>query len=645
MAIYHFSAQVISRSKGQSAVAAAAYRSGERLQDERTNERKFYKREVEPETMILAPSHAPEWVQDRNRLWNEVEKIEKRKDAQLAREINMALPRELSHFEQRNLIQDYVQKEFIEKGMIADIAIHRDDSNNPHAHVMLTTRDISEEGFGKKNRDWNDRELLNQWREQWATHANKSLEREGIADRISHESHEKRNLIILPTAHLGHVAHEMEKRGVESDRGNINRDREEYNRVVVDLQRYREEKKALEQELARQQEQKQKAEPFHTPEERVHLQAAAKLLQAEPTLLNIETRQEELQQREKEVNHTSQYIRLKHDQIKEIAQHYSWIQTFENKIEQAQQRIDQMNWLNPLKIKENRLIKAEATQDMNNAKNQIQFHNQKLNSHRIELKFRTETEFRQIQQRYQIDYPKLLEEHRQIRGDIHHERQVLEKAETAHRNAFIRQVASSYPERPEMRYISYETALKIHELQTFNPNKVVSIETVEKTLHTRQTEIQRLQSEIERVYQTQFRLQRAENHLKQYEQQHAYVQKIENNPFLKGKILVSPSAKQDYNNAIFTRDQYLNAMKREGISDQVDFKKQTENAIKMEMQIPSIQKQIQSQKNGLGLLESILNGIEQASRNMQWQQQREQQSLRKTQQKGEKQLRGWNMER
>ena len=92
MAIYHFSAQVISRGKGQSAIASAAYRSGERLQDERTGETKYYKRQVQPETMILSPSHAPEWVQDRERLWNEVEASETRVNSRLAREINIALP-------------------------------------------------------------------------------------------------------------------------------------------------------------------------------------------------------------------------------------------------------------------------------------------------------------------------------------------------------------------------------------------------------------------------------------------------------------------------------------------------------------------------------------------------------------------------
>ena len=154
MAIYHLSMQIISRSKGQSAVASASYRSGEKLVDERTSETKFYVRDVQPETMILAPSNSPDWVQDRNSLWNEVEKIEKRKDSQLAREMNIALPKELSNEQQKELISNFVQSEFVDKGMIADVAIHRDDKENPHAHVMLTMRTIDENGFGKKNRDW-----------------------------------------------------------------------------------------------------------------------------------------------------------------------------------------------------------------------------------------------------------------------------------------------------------------------------------------------------------------------------------------------------------------------------------------------------------------------------------------------------------
>ena len=351
MAIYHFSAQVISRGKGQSAIASAAYRSGERLQDERTGETKYYKRQVQPETMILSPSHAPEWVQDRERLWNEVEASETRVNSRLAREINIALPRELSKEQQVELIRNYAQSEFVDQGMIADIAIHRDDSENPHAHIMLTTREISEEGFTVKNREWNKKELLEQWREQWAEHANKALEREGVQDRISHLSHEARGLEQLPTVHLGHVAHEMEQRGAETDRGTINREREKYNRLVVDLQKYREEKQAIEEEMARKQAEKQKEEQFNTPEERMDLKEAAKVLKAKPTLPKIAERREQLDKWENRVNNNSQYIRWKDEKLKEAADHYSSIHTFEKQIQEAQKRVEMIQLGQPIENK------------------------------------------------------------------------------------------------------------------------------------------------------------------------------------------------------------------------------------------------------------------------------------------------------
>ncbi|WP_158077211.1 MobA/MobL family protein [Caenibacillus caldisaponilyticus] len=117
----------------------------------------------------------------------------------------------------------------------------------PKKRITEATREISEEGFTVKNQDWNNRELLNEWREEWANYANRALGHAGIEERITHLSHEARGLEILPTVHLGHVAHEMEMRGIQTDRGNINRERQEYNRVVLDLHKYREEKKALEE--------------------------------------------------------------------------------------------------------------------------------------------------------------------------------------------------------------------------------------------------------------------------------------------------------------------------------------------------------------------------------------------------------------
>ncbi|NBD28376.1 MobQ family relaxase [Paenibacillus glycinis] len=252
MAIYHFSAQVASRSAGRSAIAMAAYRSGERLTDERTGELKHYKREAKPETVILAPAQSPEWVQDRNRLWNEVEKAEKRKDAQLCREINLALPKEFNPKLQEQLLHFYCEREFVAKGMVADLAIHRDDSNNPHAHIMLTMREMTPKGFGQKVRAWNDRELLENWREAWANDINRIFERADRPERVDHRSLEKQGVTDrLPTIHEGPTVREMESRGVATDRGSINREVQEHNRMVVDLRAYAEEKTRLQAELAK----------------------------------------------------------------------------------------------------------------------------------------------------------------------------------------------------------------------------------------------------------------------------------------------------------------------------------------------------------------------------------------------------------
>ncbi|WP_081092367.1 MobQ family relaxase, partial [Peribacillus simplex] len=599
MAIYHFSAQVISRSKGQSAVASAAYRSGERLTDERTDETKFYKRDVPPETMILAPSHSPEWVHDRQQLWNEVEKSETRKNSQVAREINIALPREISQQEQVELIRGYVQKEFVDQGMIADVAIHRDDKDNPHAHVMLTTREISEEGFTVKNRDWNKKELLQQWREQWAVHANQSLEREGIQDRITHESHAKRNLILFPTVHLGHVAHEMEKRGVQTDRGNMNRDRQEYNRLVVDLQTYREEKKALEQEKARQRELKQNKETFNTAAERVDLQHASNMLKAEPSLQNIVKRRKQLDQWENRVHNGDQYLRLKTGRIREASDHFRWTNTFKNKIQEAQQRMDNINWFNPIKVKNNQRIKEEAEKDIFHAQDQIAFHDDKLKYHREKLGFMTEEEFSQIKNQHEKDFPRLLETNKDALQQIRSERDVLQKAENAHRHAFVRRVASYYPERPEMRYMSVKTAKTLMEINRGNGNKVVSLETIQNTINTRKEDIRRLHGELDRVNQHRSRLQRAESYLGNYEKQQALAEKIENNPYLKGKLRVSKTAKLEYEQAISSRDNNQGLMEKEGVSERKDLEKQLHTLGKMEARVPEFKGQIQAQEKGL----------------------------------------------
>lgn len=208
MAIYHLSSKIISRSQGKSAVSSAAYRSAEKLVDERQNiVHDYTKKQDVLFAEILIPKNAPEWMKKREKLWNAVERAEKRKDAQLSRELNISLPRELTLEKNKALIKEYVQATFVAEGMVADICIHEghasDGQNQPHAHVMLTLREVTPDGFGKKVRDWNKKEHLLKWREEWANLANHHLAQEGLDLRIDHRNFEEQEIDLAPQSKIG----------------------------------------------------------------------------------------------------------------------------------------------------------------------------------------------------------------------------------------------------------------------------------------------------------------------------------------------------------------------------------------------------------------------------------------------------------
>ena len=203
MAMYHCSVKTIGRSGGSNVVNSAAYRSGEKLHEYQLDKTFYYSGKAMDvmHKEIMAPEKVPEWVKDREKLWNAVEAGEKRKDARLAREIEISLPREFSVDQNISLVKEYVQKEFVDRGMVADVCMHygmKGDSYNPHAHVLLTTRDIDEQGFGKKNVEWNSKELLKEWRESWAELSNKHLSLNGIDQQIDHRSLKEQGIELVP---------------------------------------------------------------------------------------------------------------------------------------------------------------------------------------------------------------------------------------------------------------------------------------------------------------------------------------------------------------------------------------------------------------------------------------------------------------
>ncbi len=220
MAIYYFNASVISRSSGRSATASAAYRAGEKILDMRTGEIHDYrKKKGVDEKFILAPHSAPDWVFDRAKLWNEVERVERRKNSQVAREIKLAIPVELNLSQQIELVKTFATEQFVSKGMVADVTFHDLDSHNPHAHIMLTMREIDDVGFNKKkNRDWNKRELLEKQRSAWSTSANHALEKAGVNEKIDHRTLEAQGINRIPQIHLGAAVTAMMKRGIVTEK-------------------------------------------------------------------------------------------------------------------------------------------------------------------------------------------------------------------------------------------------------------------------------------------------------------------------------------------------------------------------------------------------------------------------------------------
>ncbi|NBI11332.1 conjugal transfer protein TraA [Colidextribacter sp. OB.20] len=252
------------RSQGKSAVAAAAYRSGEKLVNEWDGMTHDYTRkDGVVHTEIMLPSHAPPEFADRSTLWNSVEEIEKSSTAQLAREIEVALPIELSRAEQLALVRSFVKDNFVDAGMCTDFAIHDKDDGNPHAHILLTIRPLKENGeWGAKchkvydldgqgqripdgkggwkshredTTDWNQRSNAEKWRAAWAAYTNRALEAAGRPERIDHRSYKRQGIDKIPSVHMGPAASQMERRGIQTEKGNINREIAADNKLLKEI--------------------------------------------------------------------------------------------------------------------------------------------------------------------------------------------------------------------------------------------------------------------------------------------------------------------------------------------------------------------------------------------------------------------------
>ena len=261
---FHFSISMISRGKSKSAVASAAYISCEKIKNEWDGEvHDYHNKKGLLHSEIFLPENVPIALKDRTTLWNSIELNEKASNAQLARNFIIALPKELSFEENKKLITEFIQKNFVSKGMIADLAIHDEsdeENNNIHAHIMTTLRPINEKGEwqakskkeyvldenGEKIKlksgnyktrkveltDWNDKGNAEKWRENFASLCNQYLEKNHQEKRVDHRSYKRQGIEEIPTIHLGASASALEKKGIETDKGNYNREIRKYNNLV-----------------------------------------------------------------------------------------------------------------------------------------------------------------------------------------------------------------------------------------------------------------------------------------------------------------------------------------------------------------------------------------------------------------------------
>jgi len=239
MAIYHFTAKIIKRSDGRSAVKAAAYRHATKMFDENLGETHNYSSKQNViHCEVMVPENTPQWAKSlavsseidsekthlaSETLWNKVELFEKRKDSQLAREFEFSLPIELSQEQNLILARAFIKDQFVQKGMIADFAIHWEEGN-PHVHVMLSMRELVQDGFGLKVREWNGKEFLHSLRAEWANYANLNLKMFGFETKIDHRSFVDQGVDLQPSIHEGIGTKNMNERGIELERVAMNKE-------------------------------------------------------------------------------------------------------------------------------------------------------------------------------------------------------------------------------------------------------------------------------------------------------------------------------------------------------------------------------------------------------------------------------------
>lgn len=427
------------------------------------------------------------------------------------------------------MLKKYVQEQFVDRGMVADICVHRDNPNNPHAHIMLTMRPFNERGeWGNKKRkeylfdeqgnkildakgkpkykthfitDWDKDENVTKWREAWSNEINRELEKKGIEQRVSHLSYEKQGIDKVPTIHLGHIAHAMEKKGKRTEKGDLNRDITAYNELNELIEKNEKYRGDL-QKKYKKEELEERFEKFYlnfTAEENEVWEKAKEYLKKPVIALSdIEKRMDQLHSWSERIAKNQKYLSWKAETIEQAKNLYTELQKQQSIIQNNKLELENINWKNPLKIKENKQRAEGLNSATNYAKEQIQNLESKLQYPKEKLKFATYKEFEKVENNFKTEYLKDTNSNQEKHAHIYKELDVLQRAAEAYKSNFVRVVGGKYPDSPEMAYIDFKTAQNIEKTTRIFGRQLKSDEIVYEHRNLKER-VEKLEPTIEKI--------------------------------------------------------------------------------------------------------------------------------------------------
>jgi hypothetical protein len=450
-------------------------------------------------------------------------------------------------------------------------------------------------------------------REQWANYANQALEQAQSKERITHLSHENRGLEVLPTIHLGHVAHDMEKEGKQSERGQINRERQEYNQAVIDLQTYRRQKEAHVKKMK----EKEKQFSFSTDIEKTYIQKAASFLnQKVISLDNILKRQEELRKMSDRHDPIERHFHVQQQQFLNVSNYYDLVRDLNREIKQNEKKVDELKGsLNPFKLKENNMMKRRHLDKISDLESNKSSYESSIQKYKESLRFSSEEEFYERYTEFSQQKENRLHQIKYEKQQIQVETKALLQAEEAIKMAKIREVSSHYPDlKTSGKYLSYENALKLEKHVDMAKKTPVTLDVIEKAIKNQEDDLYKLKKDLKILQTEKDHLNEIKNQVTRLEKTEKELDKLNNSPSEAAKRLVSKKARQHYEELQREANHYRDNLKEKGYKGSEDLSKRQGEIKGLEKNVvPHIEKEIKVKEHTIETITSIFDAIQQAT--------------------------------